>query len=37
VSEADATRFRKVGDEQPVADGYEIGLGNARFEFRVMQ
>ncbi len=37
VREADAARFRKVGDEQPVADGYEIGLGNARFEFRVMQ
>jgi len=37
VRAAEAPRFERVGDEQAVADGYEIGLGNARFEFHTTQ
>jgi pSer/pThr/pTyr-binding forkhead associated (FHA) protein len=29
------TQFQRVTGEQPIADGDEIALGNARFAFRV--
>jgi len=35
VCDAGQRQFRKVSGDQPIKDGDEIALGNARFEFRV--
>jgi pSer/pThr/pTyr-binding forkhead associated (FHA) protein len=34
ICAAGERQFRKVSGEQPIKDGDEISLGNARFEFR---
>ncbi len=35
VCRAGDRKFQKVGDSEPINDGDDIALGNARFEFRI--